>query len=684
MPQRLRRVVARVSATPQSPAVPARLDTPRASSRWAGREWLARPLAVAALVVGVAYLVWRAVFTGDGANPVAFWLLWSAETYGLVMLLATAHQAWRVPPPPREGPPLPDDPPAVDVLVCTYNEPVEVVAATVAAAASLEYPQFRVHVLDDGARPEIADVAARYGAVWRTRADNAHAKAGNINTALAAEDGPDAPIVLVLDADHVPHPRLLADTVGYFADPNVALVQTPHEFLNRDSVQHHRSGAHEQSLFFRVLNPGRDRDNAVFWAGSAALLRRRALDDVGGIATETITEDYHTTIKLHRRGWRSRFHNVPLVRGLAPDDLAAFLLQRRRWALGNLASLRTGDNPLRGSGLTVAQRLHYLWSGVWFLSGVQRLVLWGVLLAALWAGAVPASWDPALFLVWWPAWMALSMVASSALGRGHLKHRPALHHHVLAAAVYGFAAVGSVLPRLQRFKVTPKTAGSGGGVAELRVARLPLVVGVALLAGAAVRGGEVAIGVALLPALPHGALLIVALFSAWELAVVVDAVAAAARRRQSRRHYRVPAALPALVAGAGGTVTDVSLSGVGARLHDGEPAPPEEGAHVPVDLVVPSADGDTVTVRAAATVVRVSRGGDSTHVGLRFDALDDAAFAAVSSYVHTVASYASSTDDDAATLLAPRRLRVDAPLAASAHERADVPAGSSAPDAASG
>src|SRR5690606_21455621 len=123
--------------------------------------------------------------------------------------------------------------------------------------------------------------------------DNEHAKAGNINHALGVTDGE---LLLTLDADHVPHPEILDATVGYFADPDVALVQTPHDFYNRDSAQHSRPERHEQSLFYDVLAPGKDRHGAAFWCGSATVIRRRALEDVGGVRTDTVAEDFHTTI----------------------------------------------------------------------------------------------------------------------------------------------------------------------------------------------------------------------------------------------------------------------------------------------------------------------------------------------------------------------------------------------------
>ena len=149
----------------------------------------------------------------------------------------------------------------------------------------------------------------------------------------------------MLDADHVPMPDALDALVGYFDDERMALVQTPHDFFNHDSAQHYAVGRHEQSLFYRVVCPGKDRHGAAYWCGSAALINRQALLEIGGVATETIAEDFHTTIRLQRNGWRSRYHDEVLVQGLAPHDLDGYLLQRDRWARGNLAVFTLPESP---------------------------------------------------------------------------------------------------------------------------------------------------------------------------------------------------------------------------------------------------------------------------------------------------------------------------------------------------
>ena len=224
------------------------------------------------------------------------------------------------------------------------------------------------------------------GARYLTRADNSHAKAGNLNAALPRTEGD---LVLVLDADHVPMPDALDALVGYFDDERMAVVQTPHDFFNHDSAQHYAVGRHEQSLFYRVVCPGKDRHGAAYWCGSAALINRHALLEIGGVATETIAEDFHTTIRLLRDGWRSRYHDEVLVQGLAPHDLDGYLLQRDRWARGNLAVFTLPESPLRARELSPLQRLSYFASLLAYLAPPMRLLLLVTLGLVLWTGALP-------------------------------------------------------------------------------------------------------------------------------------------------------------------------------------------------------------------------------------------------------------------------------------------------------
>jgi len=143
----------------------------------------------------------------------------------------------------------------------------------------------------------------------------------------------------VLDCDHVPTRDLLRNTVGFFMqDEKLSLVQTPHFFINPTPVEKnletHRRSPNENEMFYGAVQLGLDFWNSSFFCGSAALLRRKHLVEIGGIASDTITEDAETALALHRRGYNSVYLNKPMVMGLSPESFDDFILQRSRWAQG--------------------------------------------------------------------------------------------------------------------------------------------------------------------------------------------------------------------------------------------------------------------------------------------------------------------------------------------------------------
>ncbi len=477
-----------------------------------GPDRLLRSLAVLALLWGLVYLVWRAWDTGQGAQPVMFWLLYASEVFGVAMLASFTFLAWRVPLTHR---PAIGWRPTVDVFVCTYDEGLDVLGATLVGCDRISYPH-TTWVLDDGGRYEVRQLAERFGANYLSRATDEHAKAGNINHALTRTHGQ---LILILDADHVPQPDILDATVGYFDDPSVALVQTPHDFGNHDSFQHFETGRHDQSMFFEVLMPGKDRHDGAFWCGSAAVILRHALEGIGGIATETVAEDFHTTIRLHGQGWHTRYHDETLVQGLAPHDLAAYLLQRDRWARGNLAVLRTRENPVVAPGLSVKQRASYLSSLLAYFVPMQRLAMLAVLVAMLVTGRLPLHATLWQFGVFWLPWMVLNLVASAALCRGQASLWDGSYSTHLTSGIFIRAAVTLLRPFRSSFKVTPKDGIDDGGWSAVRQLRLVLVTGVVLVGAMLARGLALA-GLIGLPPLRGLAVVAGLVFGAWELLLI--------------------------------------------------------------------------------------------------------------------------------------------------------------------
>jgi cellulose synthase (UDP-forming) len=451
------------------------------------------------------------------------------------------------------------------VLVATYDEDLEVLLPTVAAAVDLDGPH-ETWVLDDGNRPEVGRMARALGARHITRPVHDHAKAGNLNHALGLVT---TDLVAVFDADHVADQDFLTRTLGYFSDPDVAVVQTPQDFYNVDSFEHLSDTLHEESLFYRVIQAGKHNAGAAFWCGTNAVLRVSALRAVGGVAIETLTEDLHTTTRLHRSGWRTVYHNEVLARGLAAAGPDAFLSQRLRWGQGAMQVLRR-DNPLLGGGLTARQRAAYLYSlSAWFDSW-RTLLLALVPVVVLLTGAVPVQAPPTAFLVAAGTSLALQQATLVALGRGRSRIVPSLVFDIVRLQANLRATWSLVRPDAGGFRVTAK--GRTGN--QRAAASVPWVLKalLAVLFGGLVWGGLSLDG---LTPMTYPARWVALVSLGW-LAVTLALVIAAVRRIRDLRYgaerregHRFLVHLEGRIGSAAAVVDDVSLGGAQVRI-DGE------------------------------------------------------------------------------------------------------------------
>ena len=416
------------------------------------------------------YGYWRVVQTWEGitsAGHIHRWdtvyvlLLLVAEFFAFSTLLLGYFQTLR----PLKRPPLPlrGDPadwPTVDVLIPTYNEPLHVVQGTVLAAMAMNYPadKMRVLLLDDGRRKQFRDFAAHVGVEYLTRDNNAHAKAGNINHALQFLSGE---FVAIFDSDHVPAQSFLHAALGWFLrDPLLGLVQTPHHFYSPDPFERNLGQfgriPNEGELFHRLVQDGNDLWNASFFCGSCAVLRRRALDEIGGIAVETVTEDAHTALRMQRHGWNTAYINIPKAAGLATESLAAHIGQRIRWARGMTQILRI-ENPLFASGLTLAQRLCYFNATTHFLFAIPRLIFLTVPLVYLLFGKVNIyGYTWALLAYAFPHLVLSNLTNSRIQGRYRYSFWNEIYEVVLAPYVLFPTLLALINPRLGKFNVTSK------------------------------------------------------------------------------------------------------------------------------------------------------------------------------------------------------------------------------------
>jgi cellulose synthase (UDP-forming) len=255
--------------------------------------------------------------------------------------------------------------PTIDVFVPTYNEPMFVLRRTIVGCQAMRYPHKQVWLLDDGRRPEAAKLADELGCKYLTRPDSAHAKAGNLNNGLKSAKGE---IFVVFDADFIPLENFLERTIGFFEDPQVAMVVTPQNFYNPDQPEINLGGRlipHEQTVFYNIIQPGRDFTNSVVCTGTSSVMRRKYVDEIGGIPIGTIVEDWTTGMMLQARGYKSIFLNELVSVGAAPENFSSYLVQRIRWAEGTLKLLYTKYNPTFLPGLNLIQRINHL-SGILF------------------------------------------------------------------------------------------------------------------------------------------------------------------------------------------------------------------------------------------------------------------------------------------------------------------------------
>ncbi|MFB9136081.1 UDP-forming cellulose synthase catalytic subunit [Vibrio olivae] len=506
--------------------------------------------------------------------------LFVAELYSWVMLILGYIQTTF--PLNRPIVPLPKDTslwPTVDVYIPTYNESLDVVRDTVLAAQCIEYPKdkIKVYVLDDGKRKEFAMFAAKAGVGYITRSDNSHAKAGNLNHALKQTKGD---LICIFDCDHVATRVFLQSTVGAFLkDPNLALLQTPHHFYSPDPFERNLYGKNdipnEGELFYGPIQQGNDMWNATFFCGSCAVLRRSALEQIGGVAVETVTEDAHTALKMQRLGWNTAYLPIPLAGGLATERLALHVIQRNRWARGMVQIFRL-DNPLLGKGLKFQQRLCYLSAMLYFLFPLPRIVFLTAPLAFLLFNLNIIHSSASLIFSYALPHFVMSMFVSSRLnGRSRYSFWGDIYDMALAFHLALPTIITMIFPKRGKFNVTDKGALLDKTYFDANIVK-PHMLTAALL--------TVAIGWGVYRALGHSSFMadpmVVALNIGWAsygLFFLLAAIAAGRETRQVRKTIRLDVKIPAVIHYASGVLSrthtvDLSMGGclvaLPAQQHD--------------------------------------------------------------------------------------------------------------------
>ncbi|WP_233886728.1 UDP-forming cellulose synthase catalytic subunit [Paraburkholderia flagellata] len=563
-----------------------------ALSRIRGRV-LTVSLVALSVFMSLRYLYWRVTQTLSFTNSLdrTFgYLLLLAEGYAVLMLLCSYFQTlW---PLHRRPAPLPADTsawPTVDVYIPTYNEPLDVVRQSVLAATLLDWPadKLRVYVLDDGRRDEFRAFCEQAGVDYLTRPDNTHAKAGNLNAALAKTSGE---YIAVFDCDHVTTRSFLQVCMGWFLkDPKMAMVQTPHVFYSPDpferNLETYRKVPNEGDLFYGVLQNGNDLWNAAFFCGSCAVLRRSALDDVGGVATESVTEDALTALKMSMKGYNTGYLAIPQAAGLATESLGRHIGQRIRWARG-MAEIFRQFNPLLISGLTIPQRLCYLSAMMHFFFGLPRIVFLITPMAFLFFGAHVFHASALMVLAYVVPHLVISSIGASRI-QGRFRHSfwSEVYETVLAWYVILPALQAVLFPGSRSFNVTSKGGVIRQSFLDWAMARPYIGLLLINLAGFAV-------GVAGLIRSPGWPEAMSILFNlVWVIYNVMNLSAAAgvaSESKQLRLTPRVQIELPAAIRLADGRhvvcqTSDYSQGGLGLVLPEDAPLP-QRGERVVVSV----------------------------------------------------------------------------------------------------
>jgi cellulose synthase (UDP-forming) len=534
-----------------------------------------------------------------------------AEVYAFFILFLGYFQTiW----PLRRAPiALPDDPedwPHIDVLIPTYNEPLDVVRFTAFGALNMDWPADKMHIyiLDDGRRKEFEEFAREAGIGYKIRSDNAHAKAGNINTALKSLD---SPLVAIFDCDHVPTRSFLQMTVGWFLrDRKLAMLQTPHHFYSPDpferNLQQFRIIPNEGELFYGIVQDGNDFWNAAFFCGSCAVLRRTALDEIGGIAVETVTEDAHTSLRMQINGWNTAYINIPQAAGLATERLSAHVGQRIRWARGMIQILRT-DNPLFAPGLSLPQRICYFNAMCHFLYAVPRLIFLTAPLIYLLLNHtnIPGYW--AAILAYALPHLTLSNVTNSRIQGDH---RHSFWNEIYEAVLSPYILLPTMLallnPKLGKFNVTAK-----GGVVkrtffDTRIAQPYLVMLVFNIAG-------ILLGVARFfwwDTARRGTVVMNVMWCIFNVVILGVCAAVAREMRQLRTTVRVSVVTPVIGKLEDdryltGETTDMSSGGACIRFTEAVDVMPQSGVRLAFPMPSIAVDLPATVVSSEGSVLRV-------------------------------------------------------------------------------
>lgn len=319
------------------------------------------------------------------------YILLAAETTGLGLIVvfsfysldAATRMRWG-----RTASRLPFDPtyhPTVALMVPAFNEPPEMVEQTLLHLLDQDYPKEKLVVVladdstDAETRARLAAFCARSGAVYQRRPTREGFKAGAINYA-SERLPPEVEFISIIDADYWVAPEYVRSVVGYFMDTSLAWVQTPQDYRNVPESFLTKRYKDAEAYFYHAIMPSRNEHNAIIFCGTMGMIRRAALEDVGGFAEDQICEDAEISVRLAVHGWRSLYDARSFGKGLMPAVFDAYKKQFYRWAFGNVKMFFTHWWTILRSRMTKRQKYDYLASNLHWFDGFAMLTISFVLL----------------------------------------------------------------------------------------------------------------------------------------------------------------------------------------------------------------------------------------------------------------------------------------------------------------
>ena len=568
-------------------------------------------VALVALILGSSYLLWRTTTLGDGHRlwwsvPLYVTELWSFAQLGLFCL-----QAWRVCDPVlasdrRDVAPMPP----VDIIIDAHDADPAAVERSLVGAVALA-GRGDVRVVDGSDREAVGSVARMFGV------DHVVDETVEAGPAAAMHRQARSAFYVWLEAGQVPMPAMLERIPARFANPNLAVCQFAVGLLNADSLVHLRAGRDEDALLREVVGPGLNRLGAAPWFGPASIIRREAVDAIGGFVEADPAAVERAQTLLNGRGWTTAFEAEQLVRGVAPDTLDDYLEQRRRRVVRALRVFRTPQNPLTVHGPLRRQALVSLARALSFGTGIRQLIAVAVLVATLLTGNLPFDAPIWPLLGFWALATGSATAARRSLSRGTMAVGDWTRHGWRTLGV-DLGGAWAVARGRCGDSPSPRQTGTSGVRA---LGRLRLLTGavVALDLALLVRAATL-FDHDLLPAFSTGERVLVMGVGVMLLVPMVDVLQVVVLRRQRRRQFRLEVGLDIEVASIRATTLDLTPVGVGLMMGQAPPI----GAVVPVRLRLPVLGGGHRWIEGSAVARSASlHHGGLVRVGLEFGDLDD-------------------------------------------------------------